>query len=312
MPDPVTTNMQFAVPTRGSDVGTWDAPLNGDWNIADSAFGSVTSVALSNVNVTLTITQAQSAVLSFSGTLTGNVIVTLPAIQKSWTIINNTTGAHTVQLSTPSSWVIGVPPGNPVDVFSTGTQLFFKGLEPIGTYIDLAYASAPDWMQACSVSPYLPADGSTFSAVTYPVLAGILGTTTLPDLRGRARFFLNGTTGRITTAGSGIDGDTRFSAGGLESVVLSTSQIPAHTHTGTTGGQSADHTHPISNVLNNNGPFSSLVGTGPTPIGTPTISTSGVSNDHSHTFTSNNTGGGLLHQNMPPTLISGITMIRAA
>ena len=122
MVDPVTSNMQFAVPTRGSDVGTWDTPLNGDWNIADSAFGGVASISLSNVNVNLTITQARNAVLRFSGTLTGNVGIFLPVIVKSWTMENLTSGAFIVQVTTGSGKIIALPPGMSSQVYSDGSR----------------------------------------------------------------------------------------------------------------------------------------------------------------------------------------------
>lgn len=72
---------------------------------------------------------------------------------------------------------------------------------------------------------------------------------TLPDLRGRAVFGLddmgNSAAGRL---GSVIASQTTLgSSGGTETVTLDATMIPAHTHSlsvsGTTSGQSADHTH---------------------------------------------------------------------
>src|SRR3569832_1442092 len=114
MPDPQTTNISLSVPARGSNVGTWDAPLNGDMTIIDACFGTVTTVALSNVSpVALSATQAQANVLRFTGTLTANVTVTIPAIVKGWTVDNQcTVGVYGVFLQNVSGGQqIGLPPG---------------------------------------------------------------------------------------------------------------------------------------------------------------------------------------------------------
>src|SRR5262249_44480409 len=61
------------------------------------------------------------------------------------------------------------------------------------------------------------------AAAPYPGLAIIVGGTTLPDMRGRGRMYLNQGTGRITAGGGGVDGNTLFAAGGNEF-------LQAHTH----------------------------------------------------------------------------------
>ena len=88
------------------------------------------------------------------------------------------------------------------------------------------------------------------------------------------------------------------STGGERVHSLTVSEIPGHTHSGTTGGQSASHTHNIPNYVagppgngwNWAGPNSSM-----------TNNSSRESNDHTHNFTTDNgTGGGAPHNNMPP------------
>src|SRR5882724_4764779 len=115
MVDPTTTNLVMAQPLRGSDLGTWDTPVNSNTGIIDQAFGSVTTVAISSAAVTLTSSQAQNAVIRFTGTLTTNVLVNLPSIYKFWTIdnqITNSPSSFWVSLvSTSATSVIGCPPG---------------------------------------------------------------------------------------------------------------------------------------------------------------------------------------------------------
>lgn len=295
-----TTNIKLSTPAHGSSVDTWDAdPINNNSAILDAVFGSVTSKALTNVNVTLSATETQAATLRFSGALSGNVTINVSAIIKSWFIDNLTTGAFVVTISGGSGNVVGVPQGEIVQVVWDGTNCKFINLGRIGTYEDDCGSAVPAWITACTVPPYLNCDGTTFSAVTYPYLASRLGTTTLPDLRGRSRYYLNGGTGRITTAGSSIDGDTRFSAGGGQNVTLDVTQIPIITPTGTVSINSGATVYGGSGF--NEKPVG--VGGGNVPVNQTSISAA---------FTGAPFGSGLAHNNMPPAQISGITMIRAA
>ncbi len=165
----------------------------------------------------------------------------------------------------------------------------------------------------------------------------------VPDLRGRAPFGtddMGGVTaaGRITNAGSGIPGTLITASGGAESVTLTSAQIPSHTHSGTTSAQNVNHTHDWSGTsstesaththttssgqglrgfdgvhadISYGGSGSSLSFwpvTG-TESATHTHTVSGTTGNesavHTHTVTTDGgTGGGLLHTNMPPALIT--------
>jgi microcystin-dependent protein len=327
MPDPTTSNIVLAIPSHGSDVDTWDAPLNSNAGILDAIAGSVTSKSLTNAPVTLTTTECRVSILRFSGTLTGNVTITLAAIIKSWICENTTTGAFTVTISGGSGNVVALPPGS-CQVYWDGTNVSFINLGRVGEYWDYAGSAVPAWVTACSIPPYLLCDASSFSSGTYPLLAAILGTTTLPDMRGRSRAFLTGGTGRITTAGSGIDGDTRFSGGGAQNVTLDTTMIPSHTHsspavtdpghrhfvaanTAGGGGQvPPTNTTQIAqnaNFSTDNSYYLQSTATDAT-IARASSSTTGITLDAN----TGATGGGLSHNNMPPACIGGITMVRAA
>lgn len=84
--------------------------------------------------------------------------------------------------------------------------------------------------------------GQAISRTTYSVLFGIMGTTygvgdgsttfNLPDKTGRVSAMVEASATRLTTAGSGVDGDTMGAAGGVESVTLAANQIPTITSAG--------------------------------------------------------------------------------
>lgn len=312
MPDPTTVNLGLAVPTRGTDVGTWDVPLNGDMNIIDSKFGVVSTIALSNAPVTLNATQYQSSILRFTGILTANVTITLPAVSLMYACENLCTGPWTVIL-TCGGQVIALPPGECVNVFTDGTNVKFKDLGRVGSYLDYAGSDLPGWAATCTIPPYLKCDGSTYSSVTYPALFTILGTTTLPDFRGRNRSYLDDSTGRITTAGSGIDGATRFSGGGSQNVTLTQTNLPS-------GVSLPYNLNSTFNIISNNAIArapSNLDGqNNVTVAGSDTFYTANAFHALSVNvvFTGGISLGGSSTPsfNMPPTAIGGITMIRAA
>lgn len=303
MTDPTTPNRGYIIPANNADINTWDTPLNANWSELDNNLGGVSAIALTNVDVVLNSAQYQCGTIRFSGILTGNVNITFPSVQGWWSIENLTTGAFTVSLTCGGGNNICAPPGQAIDILTDGTNTKFRNLDKIGAYWDYAGATVPLWVSGCTVPPYLLCDGSSFSAVTYPYLNTILGGTTLPDARARVRIPLDGGTNRVTTAGSGIDGATRLSAGGAQNVTLDTTMIPAHNHAITDPGHT--HSPPAGAFLDNSGNNNAFQSGASGSFASATASaTTGIS--------INNTGGGLSHQNMQPTFVFGITLIRAA
>src|SRR5258705_909922 len=231
MVDPTTVNTSLAVPIRGTDVGTWDLPVNGNFNSIDAMMGGVTTVALSTTSVTLATSQALVNIIRVTGTLLSNVSITLPGIYKSWTvdnqIVNSPSSFAVTLISTSGASIIGLPPG-PQDVFYDGSNVNYRNLGRIGEYWDYVGTTVPSWVTLSSKPPYLNCDGAVFSSATYPVLANLLRTTTKPDARARYRATLNQTTSRITSSG-GVDGDTAYASGGIQnkSIKLGSSNLPA-------------------------------------------------------------------------------------
>lgn len=79
--------------------------------------------------------------------------------------------------------------------------------------------------QTADHEDWLLADGSTFSAVDYPVLANLLSGTTLPDLRGLATIGAgNG------SAVAGLTNKPLGSTGGAEKHQLTVAEMPRHRH----------------------------------------------------------------------------------
>lgn len=171
------------------------------------------------------------------------------------------------------------------------------GTVPTGVMLEYGGVTAP--------SGYLMCDGTAVSRTTYAALFTAIGvafgagngstTFNVPDYRGRVGLGSDtmGTSaaGLITLASSSM-GQTI----GTEKVTLDTTMIPSHSHTATDAG----HTHD----LKRDGTFTkSGSGTGVIDVGTASSGTSdGTSRSGTASITVGNTGGGLYHLNVQPSL----------
>lgn len=198
------------------------------------------------------------------------------------------------------------------------TPLVAYILVPVGCILPFTGASAP--------TGYLLCNGQAILRVTYADLFTTISTTfgvgdgsttfNVPDMRGRMIIGQNGAS--FTTIGG---------TGGSESRTLTTTELPAHTHTGTTdisGAHShsitdAGHTHTIQN--------SPVYGSGSLGTDTPAAldstpgelnvadteqivvqsNTTGITIDsngaHTHTFTTGSSGTGAAFSLMNPFFI---------
>ena len=314
MSDPITPNVGLYVQTTGSNVGTWGGVDNANYSVVDSLAANVATLNIGSLSSPYTLTtppntgsswsgpyQSQSGIIRVAGSYSANFTIIIP--RSGYFIFDNqTTGnsyVYSVIVSGGSGNVISLPPYTASHVFSDGTNMSFVNLPMVGTYWDIAITQVPAWIGNCTIPPWLNCDGSTFSATTYPYLDAILGGTTLPDLRGRVRAALNQTTSRITTAGSGVDGNTILSSGGSQNEIIANSNLPASIPYTDPG-----HVHDRGNLItvNSGSP-------GPTTV---VSSGSGSNTGSSNTgITINNGGANTPLVTLPPIVIAGLTLIRS-
>lgn len=332
MAEPQTVNCGIIVPNTGDLIGTWgSAALNPDFVAVDGYLAGVQTVSLSNLNVTLTSpaaftptpgggpTQAQNAVIRLTGALSGNIVITLPL--PGYLIVENltTAGGNIVQFrAIGSGEIICVDQGVVQHIYNDGTNVRFVNLQAVATYLDVYNTIVPTWISNCTKPPFLLCDGSTFNAATYPYLNQKLGGNVLPDFRGRAGYYVNGGTGRLTSAGAGIDGNTVSAAGGNNGVSLVAAQVPA-----LSGSNLITVSDPSSKSLAAVPPgfsVSSHLAADGAPGSAKQDASSGVSAvwtsvnqlSGNNTITVNSSGGSQIVQSTTPGIVSGIRLIRAA
>lgn len=196
----------------GTESGTWGPYVNNTTGVLDNALGGVVTIPLNNANVVLSSAQYACNTFIFTGALTAGITVTLPAVGSFYTVQNLTTNSSIFQITMRTAafggQVIGAPWGEMFGIMTDGSNVKFRNFGRVGSYVDITSATVPAWITACTVPPYLNCNGATFSSAVYPVLRDHLGTTTLPDMRGRTRVSID------NGAGVGPLGDTLFADGG--------------------------------------------------------------------------------------------------
>jgi hypothetical protein len=294
-------NINLEEPARGDQVGTWDTPVNANMTLIDLVVGGRTTVSLNNSPVVLSAAQFQCKTITFNSTLTGSVAITFPStFTKSYEIYHTCTGSSafviTLQTTVAGGQVVCCPPGEIMEVLNDGTNIRFKNFERVGGYWDYAGSSVPAWVSGCTVPPYLNCDGSTFSATTYPQLAVILGSTTLPDSKGRARYALDQSAARLSSAVAGFSPNTVGAGGGSQN-------YQQHTHTISITDPGHTHVHNAQTGTITAG--SGVQGGSNNAPATINSAVTGI------TATASNSGTGTTG-NIPPAYIGGLTLIRAA
>ena len=100
------TGLGTELMTTGENAGTWGSTTNTNLQIIEQISGGFTeqSIAGSAQTTTLSVSDGSTGatlahrVIEFTGTITGNQIVTIPLdVQQLYVVKNNTSGAYTVQ-----------------------------------------------------------------------------------------------------------------------------------------------------------------------------------------------------------------------
>ena len=105
-----STDLKLELMVTGENSGTWGDKTNTNLNLLQQAIAGYQDVSIAGgaqttalVMTDATLSNARNAVLKFSGTITGNQIVTIPdGIEKTYILYNGTSGAFTVEFKTVS------------------------------------------------------------------------------------------------------------------------------------------------------------------------------------------------------------------
>ena len=266
-----TTNDNLGVALEEAIVGRGAVQFTNDANLTLSLSDSNASQLARNFYLDVTSTVSLST--------QRDLIV--PTIEKTYTVYNNTTGSQAIRVKTSAGTGVVVPSGKKMVLYADGTNVIEQvdyittlaiGTLTVNTPLPVTSGgtglttltannvilgngtSNPQFVAPGTAKNTLTSNGTTWVSES-PFTTGMImlwsgsiasipsgwalcnGTSGTPDLRNR---FVVGA------------GDTYAvgATGGATTVTLSTSNLPAHTHSfsgsGTTSGQSQGHVHGIS------------------------------------------------------------------
>lgn len=128
-----STDLKLELMVTGEKSGLWGDITNTNLNILQQAIAGYEEVSIAGGAQTTAlvfsngvISNGKNAVIKFTGTITGNQIVTIPdGIEKTYSLINGTSGAFTVQFKTVSGsgFTFSATEKNAVLVYSDGTDV---------------------------------------------------------------------------------------------------------------------------------------------------------------------------------------------
>ena len=128
-----STDLKLELMVTGENAGTWGTKTNTNLNLLQQAVAGYQEVSIAGGAQTTALamtdaalSNARNAVIKFTGTITGNQVVTIPdGIEKVYTIINGTTGAFTVEFKTVSGTGVTFSTTNKgaILVYSDGTNV---------------------------------------------------------------------------------------------------------------------------------------------------------------------------------------------
>jgi hypothetical protein len=103
------TDLGLELMVTGENSGTWGDKTNTNLQLIQQGFAGYQEVTVNGTGTTTlditdgTISNGRNAVIKFTGTITDNIIVTIPdTIEKTYTVVNGTSGAFTVEFKTVS------------------------------------------------------------------------------------------------------------------------------------------------------------------------------------------------------------------
>ena len=142
-----STSLKITLPGDGQDSGTWGQVTNNNLGtLLEQAITGYVAIDMADANVTLTtlngtFDQARNAVIELYGTNNDIRDVIPPVVEKTYTIVNNTTGGYAIRVIGSTGTGVTIPNGSTRTVYCTGTNFILANYNTVvaaGTGINTA------------------------------------------------------------------------------------------------------------------------------------------------------------------------------
>jgi hypothetical protein len=193
MASTASTRLRLELQADGENDSTWGSKANAVFNLIEEATdGYLAKSVAGSSNVTLTSTnfvsdESRQRVLSFTGTLTGNINVIVPATEKFYIIHNATSGSYTLTFKPSGGTGVVMVQGNKYVVYTDGSTMFIVSSDVVSaaTTVTVADESSDTTcfplFSTAATGDLGPKTGSNlaFNSSTGELTFTLLGATTL-------------------------------------------------------------------------------------------------------------------------------------
>jgi microcystin-dependent protein len=227
----------------GENAGTWGDKTNNNLDVVDAfVAGYLSKSVAGSSNVTLTTanasatSEASNKVLEFTGELTGNITVFVPAKENNYVIYNNTSGSFTLDIAPTGHGANSatITQGSHTLIYSTSTKCVDMLAANVGTS-STTYIG--DGSNLTNIEPFPSGTSMLFQQTTAPT-----GWTKQTTHDNKALRLVSGSvsSGGSNTFSASFNSDVAVSgtsnnstvtiSGSTGSHTLTESEIPAHNH----------------------------------------------------------------------------------
>ena len=169
-----STSLRIQLIGTGDQSGVWGTTTNNNLGtIIEQAITGYATISVAGLT-TYTLTsyngisdQARNAVLEFTGALSANCTVIVPAVPKNYFVKNSTTGGFGVIISTGTGSTVTIPAGQVYNIYSDGTNYYLST-----NYNSASVAITGGTINGTTIGATTPSTGafttlSTTGALTY-------------------------------------------------------------------------------------------------------------------------------------------------
>jgi microcystin-dependent protein len=296
-------NLRIELIGDGEQYDSWGDTTNENLGtVLEDAIAGLVTVSVTSANQALTIVdgsvdQSRNAILSFTTTTSADFSVYAPPVSKLYVINNASAYIATVYNSTVAGNTtaagvgVAVPAGTTMAIWSNGTNFVSQITHIPSAVLGTGSPSASNFLRGDRVWSAVPEPFPAGTKMLFVQTAAPTGWTKDTTHNDKALRIVSGT----ASTGGSVAFTTAFASGlSAGDTTLITSQIPAHSHTGSADAV-GNHTHSQIGTNTLSGLSS---GSGAASGSTANTGGGGA---HSHSLTINNTGGGGAHNHTLPS-----------